>query len=110
MPPMKKSRGRIAVVFSSLAALPVLVAAGFASRDLLVEEWHLYKLRNGSEVEKRRALAKLGELRSVKTAPILIDLIQRSHDPEWPQRYLFSFPSECSNRRSWRIAQIYERW
>ena len=109
-PEGRGNRGWLAVITTSLAAMAVFLATGFAFRNLLIEEWHLYKLRMGSEAEKRCAVAKLGELRSVKAAPLLIDLIHRSYNPEWPQRYLFAFHRECSLQRSSRINQIYERW
>ncbi len=60
---MTKECKRITHLTIALGVL-VLAIAGYASRDLAVEQWYLWKLKSEDREEQRAAIQKLGEMRS----------------------------------------------
>lgn len=62
------------MVWGLAAALVVLGAALYAQRDRLVERWLISRLDSGDESARWKAITRLGELRSRRAAPRLIDL------------------------------------
>src|SRR5262249_22718595 len=59
--------------FSAAFGLGVLGLFAFASRNLLFEEWQIYKLKRGNAQERGAAAKKLGDLGSVKALPFLME-------------------------------------
>jgi HEAT repeat protein len=72
--------GRQTAMVTGVAALAILVAAGFLGRDRMVEEWQIRKLDSGDFAERFRAALKLGEMRSTKAIPKLVALLKQSDD------------------------------
>ncbi|MBI4583848.1 MAG: hypothetical protein HY717_07475 [Planctomycetes bacterium] len=107
---MSAIKGRLVALAAASAGLITLLGTGLASKDFLVEQWWLYRFGSGSDVEKRVAIAKLGERRSVRAIPRLIKLLGDSFDPDWPQGYLFQLPMECSEFGEWRLQKLMGRW
>ncbi len=107
---MSVRKGRLFALAAASAGLITLLGAGLASNGFLVEQWWLYRLQSGGEAEKRAAIAKLGEMRSVRAIPRLIKLLDDSFDPDWPQEYPFQLPMECSEFREWRVQKLMDRW
>lgn len=85
-----KPKGRRTAIVTGAAALIIFLAAGFLTRDRLVEEWYILKLDSADFTENFRAALKLGEMRSTRAIPKLVTLLKRSdrHDFEameaWP--------------------------
>ena len=69
---------RARAVTLSLAALGVcvVVACAVVFRDVAVEQWYLWKLDSHDEATRLLAAEKLGELKSVRAVPRLIELIE----------------------------------
>ena len=67
-----RGRGKRVAMAAAGMGLVVLFATGFALKDRIREEWWLYKLKYGDEAEKRIAAQMLGELCSVRAAPLLV--------------------------------------
>ena len=71
-----KSRGKRLTHLTTALGLLVLVVAGFAAKDLAVEQWFLWELRSEDEQERKVAVEKLVEMRSVRAARPLIALLR----------------------------------
>lgn len=54
----------------------VLVIAGFALRDRVFEQWLLWKLESGNEQARKIAAERLGEMRSARAAPRLVQILR----------------------------------
>jgi HEAT repeat protein len=54
--------------------LAVLVGAGIAAKDWIAEEWWLRKLESADQEKQIQAARHLGEIRSVRAIPLLLDL------------------------------------
>jgi HEAT repeat protein len=64
-----------------VAAVPlVLGGVLFAARDQIRELWHLHRLRAGDLDEKKAAIEALGELRSERAAPRLLEIVRTDVD------------------------------
>ena len=69
------------VVCGTVAAgVLVLVGAGYALKDRVIEEWHIRRLRSDDYVERFDAARNLGEMRSTRAVPGLITLLQESRE------------------------------
>ena len=77
---MNHSRGRLLAFSTAMLGLMVLVAAGMAARDWMLEEWYLRKLENGDEKQQFVAAQKLGEMGSERAVPLL-ELMRQPHSP-----------------------------
>src|SRR2546428_4777582 len=67
-----KNRGKTITLSTVALGVVVLIAAGFAAKDRLSEEWYLWRLEVGSEEEEADAAEELGELRSVRAVSALV--------------------------------------
>ena len=74
------SRGRVITAWSATASAAVLITALFAARDRIAEAWNLHRLRSADAAQRFQAAKRLGELRSAKAAPGLIDLLKALPD------------------------------
>lgn len=70
----KMRRGKVVVLSTLALGLVVLVAAGFAAKGRIVEEWYLHQLESDDEKEQIVAARALGDMRSVGAIPLLVDL------------------------------------
>ncbi len=68
-----KTKGRRVAIGEGAVAIVVLAVAVVVSRDRIREEWHLHVLRTGYAEERLAAAKRLGELRSVRAVPRLIE-------------------------------------
>jgi len=59
-----------------LVALVVLAGAAFVCRDAIVDEWQIRQLRSDESETRRAAALTLGERRSERAVPALIDLLR----------------------------------
>ena len=73
---MGRSRGRRVALWSMLVALVVLAGAAFVCRDAIVDEWQIRQLRSDESETRRAAALTLGERRSERAVPALIDLLR----------------------------------
>jgi len=64
---------RIAIALTTIGVATV-VAAGVAMKDLIQEEWYIYKLWSNDENQIAKAANALGDLGSVRAVPKLINL------------------------------------
>jgi HEAT repeat protein len=74
---MERARGRRAALIAALCAAAVIVAAIIAGRDLILEQWWIWRLGSRDEATWRAAAERLGEMRSVRAAPALVGLYVR---------------------------------
>ena len=56
----------------------VIVWAGIAFEEKLVEQWYLWKLDSGEEEEQELAAEKLGQMRSSRAIPRLVEILRRA--------------------------------
>ena len=56
----------------------VIVWAGIAFEEKLVEQWYLWKLDSGEEKEQELAAEKLGQMRSSRAIPRLVEILRRA--------------------------------
>src|SRR2546427_6577736 len=71
---MRVRRGKTFVVFTMVLSVAVLLGGVIASKDRLREEWFLRKLDSKDKEEREFAIEKLGELRSSRAVPRLVEL------------------------------------
>ena len=92
---MKKGgRGkRVAFTTAALGVL-VLLGAGIAARTWLLEEWYLHQLAAGGQAEKMAAAKRLGELKSLRAVPILIDTLAKAATEDEEDKELLTFLNE----------------
>jgi len=75
-----KPKGKFICIGIASLAIPVLILAGLSLLPVLLEEWHLHKLRSGSEEERRSAARELVQLKSRKALPVLLEIFLVVHD------------------------------
>ncbi len=68
-------RGKSIAISTVAVGVVVLVAAGFAAKDWIVEEWWIHKLQTGDVDEQTHAAKRLGELESIRAVPFLFRVI-----------------------------------
>jgi HEAT repeat protein len=73
-------RGRTIALLTLVLGLVVLVVAGIMSKDWIVEEWWLHKLRTGTEAESASAAKALGSMNSVKALRHLLKAYSQRED------------------------------
>ncbi len=56
----------------------VIVWAGIAFEEKLVEQWYLWKLDSAEEKEQELAAEKLGQMRSIRAVPRLVEILRRT--------------------------------
>ncbi len=71
------SKGKRLTYLTIALGVLVLAIAGYASRDLAVEQWYIWKLESEDEQERKLAAEKLGEMGSVRAVPSLMLQIER---------------------------------
>ncbi len=69
---MSRSRGKVLALSTVGVGVVVMVAAGFAGKDWIREEWYLRRLEWGDMDDQIVAADKLSEMRSVRAIPILV--------------------------------------
>ena len=65
------ARGKLLALSTAAVSVVVLVTAGFAAKDWILEEWRIHELKTGMVQEQACAATRLGELRSVRAIPFL---------------------------------------
>jgi HEAT repeat protein len=65
--------GKLLALSTAAVGVVVLVATGFAAKDQIREEWYIWRLEKGSELEQAAAAEKLGQMRSVRAVPALFE-------------------------------------
>jgi hypothetical protein len=73
MPSMNR-RGRIIALWTAAVALVVLAAAGVVGKDRIRKEWYLSRLQSPDWETRSAAAATLGECKSLRAVPRLIEL------------------------------------
>lgn len=71
-----KRRDRFLTLTIVAIGLAVLVGAGIASKDRVLEEWWIHKLKNGAEKERMAAAERLADMGSVRAIPVIAQLLQ----------------------------------
>jgi HEAT repeat protein len=72
-----KPKGRRIAIAAMLMGMATIALTAFVARDRLEEEWWLWKLpKPSSDEDKIRAMDRLGELRSSRAVPLILDLLQ----------------------------------
>jgi hypothetical protein len=66
-------RGKIVALASTFFGLTVVAATGFAFRQRILEEWYFLQLRSAEWSKRYDAAMSLGEMRSVRAVPRLIE-------------------------------------
>jgi len=81
---MAPHKGRRIAIALGVVAIAVLAAAIYACRDRLREAWYLHRLDSPDLVTSYRAARKLGELRSERALPRIVELFRacEGHDRE----------------------------
>ncbi len=69
---MKTRRGKLVGLGSAGLGVALLLVAGFSSRRLLLEQWHLSGLRSNDEESRKKAAQALGEYGSVRSITLLM--------------------------------------
>ena len=62
-----------------VSGVVVVVAAGFALKRPILEQWYLRQLESEDGEEQRTAIQKLGELRSASAVPKLVELFRKQN-------------------------------
>jgi hypothetical protein len=68
-----KTKGRRVAITTGAVTLTVLVLAGFGMRSRILEEWYIWKLKQGNEEEKSAAIEELGLLQSKRAATLMVE-------------------------------------
>ena len=80
----------------------MLVAAGFAFKRPILEQWYLWELESEDEQERKLAAEKLGELRSVRAIPSLIRILRGEYvfpgEPNPGEPLILHYSSEALAR------------
>ena len=77
-------RKKLAAVWVMTGGIAVLAGAGVALRRPALEQWCLWKLESGDPDEMHDAVRKLGELRSARAVPRLLDRIRMEEGGDKP--------------------------
>ena len=98
---MRRKGKRLTYLTISLGVL-VLVAAGFAFKRPILEQWYLWELESEDEQERKLAAEKLGELRSVRAIPSLIRILRGEYafpgEPNPGEPLILHYSSEALAR------------
>jgi hypothetical protein len=73
-----RRRGKAVAITAVVLGLGVLVGAGMAAKDRIVEEWWIYKLKTGDEEENKVAAETLADMRSVRAATPLVNCLREA--------------------------------
>ncbi len=71
-------RGRRVAIGVVVVGAMVIVWAGIAFEEKLVEQWYLWKLDSPEEKERELAAEKLGQMRSRRAIPRLVEILRRA--------------------------------
>jgi HEAT repeat protein len=74
---MERSRGRRVTLVAAACAAAVVVAAAIAGKDLILERWWIWRLGSKEPATWRAAAERLGEMRSVRAVPRLVEVYLR---------------------------------
>ena len=74
---MKLAGRRVAIGVVVVGAM-VIVWAGIAFEEKLVEQWYLWKLDSAGEEEQELAAEELGPMRSRRAIPRLVEILRRA--------------------------------
>jgi hypothetical protein len=77
---MTGGRGRRVAVGAGVLGLLVLAGTAFALRDRLIEQWHLFRLESRDVSVRFRAAVRLGEMRSLRALPKLVDVLKETDE------------------------------
>jgi HEAT repeat protein len=84
-----KPRGRIAAICVGGMAILVLILAGRSLKDRAVEQWYLWKLQSKDRRTRIEAARALGEMRSIRAIPLVMELIRAmtrpAEDESWEE-------------------------
>lgn len=72
-----KRRGKLVALATAAVGMVVLVAAGFAAKDRIREQWYIWRLERGSKEAQVAAAEMLGEMRSVRAVPLLMAALRK---------------------------------
>ena len=73
-----KVRGRRVTIGSVVVGAVVIVWAGFTFEEKVLEQWYLWKLESAEEEEVELAAERLGEMRSRRAIPQLVEILRRA--------------------------------
>jgi len=79
-------RGKIVALATVGVGVVVLVAAGFAAKGRIREEWYIHQLQSANEETRLHAAERLGELKSLRAVPELIRMLRANGDEGWFRR------------------------
>ena len=103
-----KSRGKTIALTTVAVGIVVLVAAGIAAKDRIVEEWYLCGLLNAAPTRQSVAVDALGRFGSARAVPDLLRLSADANRDKIPlSTYLLSKEAEVSMRALERIVTRY---
>ena len=85
-----KVRGRRVTIGVVVVGAIVIVWAGIAFEEKLVEQWYLWKLDSVEEQEQQLAAEKLGQMKSRRAIPRLVEILRRSKLPSAFRSVAFS--------------------
>ena len=74
---MGKKKG--ITLLTAVVGVSVLLVAGYAFKDTAVEQWYLWQLESEDEQDRDVATQKLGEMRSVRAVPWLVEIFRREN-------------------------------
>src|SRR5262245_59662702 len=77
MPGMPARRGKLTLLLALAAGLLAAGAAAFGYRNALFERWHLRMLHSKDPANWQIAAERLGELRSARAVPRLVELLRK---------------------------------
>ncbi len=76
---MKETKRKRLIYLTIALGVLVLAIAGYASRDVAVEQWYIWKLASEDPHERKLAVRTLGDLRSIEAIPGLLGILR-----QWP--------------------------
>ena len=79
--------GKKLAILSGVVATIVVVVASLLFSDLVSEQWNIWRLGSSDESTRLHAVDKLVELKSVRSVPHLLRLIE-TDDPEEGRTYV----------------------
>ena len=75
---MKPWSKKAVLSLSVVSGIVVVVAAGFALKRPVLEQWYLWQLESEDEQERKSAAERLGEMGSVRAMPVILGIFQRT--------------------------------
>ena len=79
IPGMRSGKSRAITTGIAVVGVVVLVAAGVALKRPILESWHIHLLDSDDEQKRMEAAQTLGEMKSVRAVPRLLELLQTEH-------------------------------